>query len=360
MVDNSVNVTSTSSAAQDRLNGWKEIAAYIGKDERTAQRWEKRGMPVHRVSALDGVVYAWKREIDQWSGAADDCRIGEDAAADSAQPAEPAAAVGSPPPVSSRAIKVTVWTAGVIVAMTLLLVSTKVPASLRGSAVGLALDTRQSVATQGDSFTFSSRSRHEGPLRRWMRTPDGRETMLEPPLFPDVSGQIVWVFSTDCLTQTGRHHVALADEAGVMSNVVSIQVDADARCAAGVPDLVAEAVTVDVQTVHAGADVLSRFVLRNQGVAPAVPSLTRLRLGGSAARTSITDLAVGDVPAPALGAGDTVALEHRFFIPMAVEPGTYYLWVIADNAGANLDTATHNNFARSTALAVLPPSDTRH
>ena len=35
--------------AEDRLDSWKEIAAYLNRDVTTVQRWEKReGMPVHR------------------------------------------------------------------------------------------------------------------------------------------------------------------------------------------------------------------------------------------------------------------------------------------------------------------------
>ena len=34
----------------DRLDGWKEIASYLGRSVRTAHRWEKRlGLPVRRV-----------------------------------------------------------------------------------------------------------------------------------------------------------------------------------------------------------------------------------------------------------------------------------------------------------------------
>lgn len=57
------------SAARDRLDSWKEIAAYIGRDIRTAMRWEKeRGLPVHRVPG-DGArqpVFAYKLELDKW------------------------------------------------------------------------------------------------------------------------------------------------------------------------------------------------------------------------------------------------------------------------------------------------------
>jgi TolB-like protein/tetratricopeptide (TPR) repeat protein len=51
-----------------RLDSWKEIAAYLGRDVTTVQRWEKReGMPVHRhVHGKRGSVYALIHELDAW------------------------------------------------------------------------------------------------------------------------------------------------------------------------------------------------------------------------------------------------------------------------------------------------------
>jgi Tol biopolymer transport system component len=53
----------------DRLDSWKEIAAYMRRDVTTAQRWEKReGMPVHRhVHDKMGSVYAFRTELDAWA-----------------------------------------------------------------------------------------------------------------------------------------------------------------------------------------------------------------------------------------------------------------------------------------------------
>ena len=53
---------------EERLNSWKEIAAYVSRDVTTAQRWEKReGMPVHRhVHDKIGSVYAFRSELDAW------------------------------------------------------------------------------------------------------------------------------------------------------------------------------------------------------------------------------------------------------------------------------------------------------
>jgi TolB-like protein/Flp pilus assembly protein TadD len=52
----------------DRLDSWKEIAAYLNRDVTTVQRWEKReGMPVHRhVHDRMGSVYASRAELDAW------------------------------------------------------------------------------------------------------------------------------------------------------------------------------------------------------------------------------------------------------------------------------------------------------
>ena len=54
---------------EDRLDSWKEIAAYLNRDVTTVQRWEKReGMPVHRhVHDRMGSVYASREELDAWA-----------------------------------------------------------------------------------------------------------------------------------------------------------------------------------------------------------------------------------------------------------------------------------------------------
>jgi Tol biopolymer transport system component len=54
---------------EDRLDSWKEIAAYLKRDVTTVQRWEKReGMPVHRhLHDKIGSVYASRAELDAWT-----------------------------------------------------------------------------------------------------------------------------------------------------------------------------------------------------------------------------------------------------------------------------------------------------
>ncbi len=57
------------SQSEDRLDSWKEIAAYLKRDVTTVQRWEKReGMPVHRhLHDRMGSVYASRAELDAWT-----------------------------------------------------------------------------------------------------------------------------------------------------------------------------------------------------------------------------------------------------------------------------------------------------
>jgi tetratricopeptide (TPR) repeat protein len=51
-----------------RLDTWKEIGAFFGRDERTVKRWEtRRGLPVHRVPGAGRAnVYANTNELLEW------------------------------------------------------------------------------------------------------------------------------------------------------------------------------------------------------------------------------------------------------------------------------------------------------
>jgi tetratricopeptide (TPR) repeat protein len=55
-------------ATPDRLDSWKEIAAYLNRSERTVRRWEdNEELPVHRLQHdKRGSVYAYTRELDAW------------------------------------------------------------------------------------------------------------------------------------------------------------------------------------------------------------------------------------------------------------------------------------------------------
>jgi Tol biopolymer transport system component len=65
----SLTVPPSERPPEDRLDSWKEIAAYLKRDVTTVQRWEKReGMPVHRhLHDRMGSVYASRAELDAWT-----------------------------------------------------------------------------------------------------------------------------------------------------------------------------------------------------------------------------------------------------------------------------------------------------
>ena len=52
---------------EQRLDSWKEIAGYLRRGVRTAQRWERdAGLPVQRVGGDRRAVYAFRADLDDW------------------------------------------------------------------------------------------------------------------------------------------------------------------------------------------------------------------------------------------------------------------------------------------------------
>jgi tetratricopeptide (TPR) repeat protein len=84
-----------------RLDTWKEIGAFFGRDERTVKRWETtRGLPIHRVPGAGRAnVYAYTQELTEWLQGAGN-KSEEAAPADSAEE-ESAAGQSEEPQVAS-------------------------------------------------------------------------------------------------------------------------------------------------------------------------------------------------------------------------------------------------------------------
>lgn len=63
-----MSVPDPAATPAERLDSWKEIAAYLKKGIRTVQRWERsEGLPVHRLDVdRPGSVFAYKSELDSW------------------------------------------------------------------------------------------------------------------------------------------------------------------------------------------------------------------------------------------------------------------------------------------------------
>lgn len=68
MGEQSLSTEPSETLPKDRLDSWKEIAAYLKRDVTTVQRWEKReAMPVHRhLHDKVGSVYSSQAELDAW------------------------------------------------------------------------------------------------------------------------------------------------------------------------------------------------------------------------------------------------------------------------------------------------------
>jgi len=100
MGDSFPGTTAQVKPPEDRLDSWKEIAAYLNRDVTTVQRWEKReGMPVHRhVHDKLGSVYAFRVELDAWARGrkpAAAAENGDDAPSASSDALPPGAAISN-------------------------------------------------------------------------------------------------------------------------------------------------------------------------------------------------------------------------------------------------------------------------
>ena len=109
----------------DRLDSWKEIAAYLQRDVRTVQRWEKlAGLPVHRhAESRLRTAYAYRSELDAWwraqraviESAGPEPAVVESAGAEPGTPPE-SAPITAEVPVSPRRGRLLVASAVVLVA----------------------------------------------------------------------------------------------------------------------------------------------------------------------------------------------------------------------------------------------------
>jgi tetratricopeptide (TPR) repeat protein len=113
---------SPTAAPGRRIDSWKEIAAFFGRDERTVRRWEKeRSLPVHRIPGERGGVFAYTDELTRWLNSTADA---DDLAGPSQPPPpEPAPAPSSgqasPPPKHSRSPRF--WSAPAVFSLAVLL-----------------------------------------------------------------------------------------------------------------------------------------------------------------------------------------------------------------------------------------------
>jgi hypothetical protein len=99
---------------EGRLDSWKEIAHYLGRDVRTVQRWEKsERLPVHRhIHRKNGSVYAFKSELDVWRDSRTllaASRLTPESTAGGTQPDAWEAVSPNEPVRSERALQMPTW-----------------------------------------------------------------------------------------------------------------------------------------------------------------------------------------------------------------------------------------------------------
>lgn len=380
----------TNEALTGRLAGWKEIAGYLQRSVRTAQRWESHcGLPVRRLQRAEGAtVLAFRHELDAWRDspqgrlALSDAGVTHGGAAvshaggaadplgDSHREPQTGREVHAPPVPSSPAVagvarnrtrratpmgRMVALAALPILALTGALGVTRLQP--RTALPALAC-TGDCVVRQGQTLKLQVHA--VAPADAFMRSITAQATghveSFRPLLRPDEHGTVTWGFTTDCTSRPGTYDLRLLREgSNEATNAVRVRIEPEPSCLGPVADLVAEGVSVDVAAVTPGDWITVRFALRNQGDLLAPSSLTRVRLGRSTDRTPVTDRMLGDIVAPALPVGAGVTLEGRVRVPEDVVPApAYYLWVIADNGSAVIERAGANNFARSAPLTVQP------
>lgn len=88
-------------AANDRIEGWKSIGAYFGRDRTTAIRWAReRHLPIHRMpGGKTGTIFALRHELDAWANS--------DRGAESAEQATPPVT-----PASGPGRRTVIWAGG--------------------------------------------------------------------------------------------------------------------------------------------------------------------------------------------------------------------------------------------------------
>jgi TolB-like protein/Tfp pilus assembly protein PilF len=102
-----------------RLDSWKDIAAYLKRDIRTAQLWEKKeGLPVHRhTHTTRASVYAYAAEIDVWQKNRRP-QVDTELNPSDELPPIPTQIVSSAPPVARRRLTIYAF-AGVLIVLAL-------------------------------------------------------------------------------------------------------------------------------------------------------------------------------------------------------------------------------------------------
>ncbi len=150
------------SSRASRLETWGEIAAYLGREIRTVQRWEKSmGLPVRRLGTgpdKQSRVFAFRHEIDAWWKEHETLGKGPEAE-DSATAVEVASSPSledesAHPATSTRRFprKSLNWLALIAALILLIIVVPKLVENFWPSRIVLAVEPFQNLGNKGDDF----------------------------------------------------------------------------------------------------------------------------------------------------------------------------------------------------------------
>jgi len=162
----------------DRLDSWKEIATYLGRDVTTVQRWEKReGMPVRRHQHDKmGSVYASRAELDAWTRSRNPqaAQENETSTASAQLPAPPSASATSTPQTRWRSILLLI-AAAVVLAIAAGLWLQRAEHFWRNPIANAQFQTvtdfggvEQAAAVSRDGHLVAFLSDRDGPMDVWV------------------------------------------------------------------------------------------------------------------------------------------------------------------------------------------------
>jgi Tol biopolymer transport system component len=162
----------------DRLDSWKEIATYLGRDVTTVQRWEKReGMPVRRHQHDKmGSVYASRAELDAWTRSRNPqaAQENEKSTASAQLPALPPATATSTPHTRWRSILLLI-AAAVVLAIAASLWLQRTERFWRNPIANAQFQTvtdfggvEQAAAVSRDGHLVAFLSDRDGPMDVWV------------------------------------------------------------------------------------------------------------------------------------------------------------------------------------------------
>ena len=185
------------SPAQERhrLNGWKEIASYLGKGVRTVQRWERdHGLPIRRVVDSE-IVFAFRDEIDSWSAESTSLKLTQSPAG----PPDAVADDAGTPPVSGvgirRAAYLSVAGVTLVVAAAAAVWALRAPAqpaesSLEGRVLVVRDQAQREIWRHAFEFEFN-RGSYDGK-----RQNNGADRVLVADLNRDGSNEVIFAISS--------------------------------------------------------------------------------------------------------------------------------------------------------------------